>query len=153
MIQILLSNWSYLQFMDFHSAQQKGEAEKAFNLAQKVIMEWDYDVPLDQDEAFLDLTPIQSTKVIREVIAKIDEFTSDIDRDRVGVDFSVWTTRRLLSFNKAQQNHQWRKVEKMMCEICVVDGETMEAPLTAVQGMMMQVAITEKYRKLAEGKN
>ena len=152
MISVLLSNWTYQEFMSFNVSYQKGEVQLAFELASKVITDWEYDAPIS-DTSILDLNPIESAKVMRAIVGKMEEFTEGINPDLVAVDLSLWSTKKFISFNEALVGHQFIKVERMMHVIASIEGVDPEDTLSATQGMMLQFAISRTYQRVMQGKN
>lgn len=154
MLTILLSNWTYQEFMEFNVSHQQGKARRAFELASKVITDWDYSADLDGTKnPVMELNPIESASVMREIIQKVDEFTRELPLDAVDVHLDRWSTGKFLDFNDAQQSFDFNRVERMMHEVAEIDGVEPSDTLSAPQGMAMQMAISNAYRKAIAGKN
>lgn len=150
---LLLSNWTYQEFLEFQSAYQQGNPRRAFELVSKIVIDWDLDVDPSNREAMMDVKIAEATKVMREVIARIDEMTQQFDLNEVVVDLDAWTTRRFFEFNDALVDRNFRRLEPMLHEVASIEGVDPNEPLNAVHGAMMQVAVATEYRKVVEGKN
>ena len=150
-IRLNIAAWTYKDFNQFMAAASVGDQATQFDLAAKLIMNWDYEVPLE--EGLLALGVAEGAEVLRTIMDVLQVIGEDIDVSDVRVNFSKWNTRRFLEFSTASRDSQYDKVVRMLHEVARLDGVDPEEELEFQDGIKMMKAVTEHYRKLITGKN
>lgn len=151
-IKLDVNQWSYKDFNRF-MASTLGEEDPnlKFELADKIIVSWSYDTPVDEGvEALPSLN--ESLQVIAAIYKSINDFTETIDIDGVEVDLSKWNLKRYRRFNDIRKEGDYHKIERMLHEVAKVVGSNPEKPLTALEGARMMRAVSEAITNAMQGK-
>lgn len=151
-IRMNLDAWTYEDYVRFMQAFNKGDNDKLSSLARKLIVSWDYSVPLDSDDAIGELGVAESAELFRTVVTVVTEQGNEIPIDDVNVDFGKWNTRRFFLFDGLRQEGKVKEAEAMLHEIAALEGASPAEPLTYLQGSAMYRAVNEAYKKLVTGK-
>jgi len=154
-IRMALDNWTYQDFTDFVASNNTGDKKTSYRLAEKLIVEWDFDVPLSGSDPLMELSLADSSEVIRTVMNAVKNFADTIEVDHVRVDLGKWNTRKFLEFDEQLQKGNVAKIEKALREVTFhpeVDNAS-DKPLTFSQGVEMIGAVRTAYNKLISGKN
>lgn len=147
-----LRQWSYKQYNQFVAAYSQNREQEAFELALKVIVSWDYPVPLDHEDPIGELEMGQAYEILRALMEAMKQyFDKTIASEVVKVHFK-WKMSRYFKFQEARQANEFDTIERMMREICEIQGAEPDKPLNAVQGALAMIAINEAYAKVVQGK-
>ena len=152
-IKIDLNQWSYNDFNRFvASVSGHGDANLKFELADKVLVSWSYETPIQEGiEALPSLT--EALKVVSTILKTVEDFTDTVEVEGVDLDLSKWTLKRYKEFNETRAEVNHRKAEKMLHEVAKLKGTSPDKPLTAVEGARMMRAVSEAVIKGLKGKN
>lgn len=156
-IRMLPDNWTYADYFAFVTAFRAGNNNETFRLAQKLIMNWDYKVDLNQENAILKLGVGESAEVIRTVFETIGKYIEALDIKAVKVSFDAWDTERFLQFDEWKRTGRFDKTEPMLLEVVTWDKLTEEykdgEPLSFTVAATAYQAVTKAYEKVVSGKN
>ena len=152
-IKLNPENWTYGEYIKFSgSFQGTGDSALSYELAEKLIVAWDYEVALE--EGMYGLPSInEANRVLRTVLDLVGAYAEDIMTDNVVVDLNKWNLKRFLEFDKARSEMKVNKLEALMHEVCRLKGAKAGEPLTYPQGAMMMKAILDDYKRSLSGKN
>jgi len=150
-ITMNIAAWSYKDFNRFMEAAQAGNQQVQYELAEKLIIGWEYETPLE--DGILAVGVAEGAEILRTIMDAIQVIGEDIDYSDVRVNFSDWDTRRFLEFTTASRDSQYDKVVRMLHEVARLDGVNPGEELEFQDGIKMMKAVTEHYRKLITGKN
>jgi len=150
-ITMNIAAWSYKDFNRFMEAAQAGNQQVQYELAEKLIIGWEYETPLE--DGILAVGVAEGAEILRTIMDAIQVIGEDIDYSDVRVNFSDWDTRRFLEFTTASRDSQYDKVVRMLHEVARLDGVNSGEELEFQDGIKMMKAVTEHYRKLITGKN
>ena len=152
-VKLDLDQWSYHEFNKFMaSAVGKEDANIKFDLADKILVSWSYETPIE--EGIFALPNLEeSLLVVAAIFNKINDFVEVVDTEGVDLDLTKWNLKRYQDFNTARQEGSHLRVEKMMHEVAKLTGTDPEVPLTALQGSRMMRAVSDAITKAIQGKN
>ncbi len=152
-IRMNLDLWSHIDYQKFVVAQTTGKGREALNAALKVIVSWDYPIDLSLPNAGGKLSVEDSADLTMTVWKTVSQQIEEMEFEDVTVDFRKWDTDRFFEFAEAQANREYAIAESMLHEVTTLEGASKSAPLTFTQGVKMNKALNDKYRKIVTGKN
>lgn len=152
-LKLDVSVWNYRDFMEFSKLTRKG-ASAAYRKAQEVIVEWGYDIPLEDENALAKLEIEDGVKVIRTIMQTLETAFEELSTADVSVNFKrgKWNTLRIEKFLRALSEFDYAEVSAMVHEVAKVDGVKAGDTLPLTQGAMMVKAIRKRYEDLLQGK-
>lgn len=152
-IRMDLNLWSYQDYVEFLRFFQAGNTAQLFKLAARLLVSWDYEVPLSEEDPLLNLSVHDSGEVLRTINQAIQRYIDDMDVSDVKVDFGKWNTKRLLEFDAARIGGKFEKAQDMLFEIAKLEGVENNQPLSFPDGSKMFKAVNDAYAKVISGKN
>lgn len=152
-LQLDVSVWNYRDFMQFSKLTRKS-ASAAYRKAQEVIIEWDYDIPLSDENAIAKLDLEEGIKVVQSIMSTLSTAFEQLSTADVSVNFKRggWNTLTVEKFLKALQNFDYAEIATMVHEVASVDGVKAGDTLPLAEGAMMVKAIRARYEDLLQGK-
>jgi hypothetical protein len=154
-IRMDLGNWTYADFYAANAAIKEGDQRKAMELVHKLLIGWDYPVPLADENAMAKLPVADSAEVVRTAFTRLGAFLEDLDVSEVKVDLKPWSTETYWAFDEARRQGRVAKAERMVRE--VVEWDKMptdpDEPFSFVVGATVFKAVNDKYTRIIQGKN
>jgi len=153
-IRMLPDNWTYGDYYKFATAFRSGDTPTTFELAQKMIVSWDYKTDLNQKNAIMKLGVAESAEVVRTIMETIGKYIEDLDISEVKVDFSAWDTERFMQFDEFRRTGRFDKTEPMFKEVITWEKLTdSKEPVSFTIGATVYKALNEAYKQIVSGKN
>lgn len=154
-IRMDLNNWKYSDFWAANAAVRDGDQRAAMELVHKLLIGWDYPVPLADPKAMAKLKVADSAEVVRTVFTRIGAFLEDLNVDDIEVDLTPWDTETFWTYDEARRGGKTAKAERMVRE--VVKWENMptdpEEEFSFIVGASIFKAVNDKYTRIIQGKN
>lgn len=152
-IKILPSRWTYVDFVKFTDAlTRKNDYDTAYNLAEDMVVEWDYEIALEPGA--IRLLPLsESTKVLRTVLDMLEGLAADIDTDGVTVAFDKWTLVDMSKYLALKAEGKAEATLRMLAPIIMVDGKPIGPveEVSMVTGLRINKAVTDEYARMLKG--
>lgn len=142
------SAWSYQDFSDFSQALSSVDMERAMIKALKIIIRWDYDVPLDVERPDRLLPFTALPEIVRAIRDTLDNYILSLDVSTVHVDLNKWNMAQFYEFQDAQRVNDVRKLEELIKIVVRFPGETVGDRLTFEQGALASRAVNERMKEL-----
>jgi hypothetical protein len=152
-IDINIHGCTFREYTDFAHAYGAGNSRKAMKLAHKFILRWDFDQPLDAEDAVLKLKVGQAAAVVRTLIEAFDKLFDEAKITEVEVDFDAWNMDRFALFDELRQARKVGEYEPMLHEVAKAKGVKPNEPLSIYNGILFMKAVTEKSKKIFSGGN
>lgn len=152
-IRMNLDNWTYKEYVDFVNAYQTGKMASTYDLAVKLIVDWDYDADLNGSDPMLELGVHESAEVLRTIMESISSYIEKLDTSVIKVDFTKWNTRRLLKFDEAKMTGKFELAQEMLSEVIIGSEIDFSKPLLFPDGATLYKAVNDAYAKVVSGKN
>lgn len=152
-IRLNLDLWTHIDYQKFVQAQTTGKGREALTLARQVIVSWDYPIDLSDPRAAFKLSVEDSADLTMTVWKTVNQQIEELEFGDVTVNFRKWDTERFFEFAEAQSERNYALAETMLHEVASMEGASPEKPLTFTQGVKMQKAVGDKYKKIVTGKN
>jgi hypothetical protein len=154
-IRMDLNNWTYADFYAANAAIKDGDQRKAMELVHKLLIGWDYPVPLADENAMARLSVADSAEVVRTAFTRLGTFLEDLDVSDVKVDLKPWSTETYWTFDEARRMGRVAKAERMVREVVEWDKlpDDPDEPFSFVVGATVFKAVNDKYTRIIQGKN
>jgi hypothetical protein len=152
-IDIDIHGTTYKDYVEFYAANASSKGKEVRRLAQKFILRWDFEVPLDQDNAVGKLKVSEGAQVLRTILEAVDGLFDSAKIGQVTVDMDVWDMDRLFLFTELQQERKVSEYEPMLHEVAKLEGVDPEKPLSLYNGILLVKAVTEASKKVFNGGN
>lgn len=144
-IRILLANWSFAEGTRFFKSLREGDMETVYNLAHRVIVSWDYDVPLDQDDAIFEIGVAEAVEVVNTIADTVNAWIETTDVNYIKLNLGAWKNRDFLDFERYREEGRFSLMEAKLREIYPEMGEK---ELDYPTGALVIKALGEAYKKL-----
>lgn len=147
------NQWNYKDFLAFTKAMTTNDQLGAYKLAQRIIIEWDYDISLNETNALAMLPLAEGAKVVRSVMESLNQALESMSFNDVAVSFEKagWNTLSYIEFQKALSSQDYPTIAKMLLEVCTIEGLDPEQTLPLVEGVQMVKAVQDRHRKILSG--
>lgn len=146
-----LSNWSYEDFLKFLSLIRAGDQRGTFASIRKIIVGWDYDVDLNDEDCMEELGLVEGTELLSAVNTTIEEFGKTTAITDFKVNLKPWKNRDFNAFLDAQSASNATVLETMVKQVVAFPNS--DKSLNAIDGILCMRAINAAYTKLLTGKN
>lgn len=134
--------WSYQDYSDFLTYVSRGDWEQAMPLIMRIVVSWDYDVPLAPN-AYEDL-PFPALRAIALTVREtLSAYQENVDIRDVRVDMSRWKMKDFFKFREAAKKGDVETLETMMKKVVRMKGVTPSKRLTFEQGVKITQAINK----------
>lgn len=152
-VTLNIANWSYADLSDFAKAIGTGNQEAAFAKARKIIVDWEYDVDLNDDDAMNELGMLEGIEVMEAINTTIAGYLNNSDVSDYKVNFKKWKNKDFFAFNEARREGNAAVIERMLRDVVEIPGASDDRPLSAVQGSLAIRAVNKAYERRLNGKN
>lgn len=152
-IYLDLDRWTHIDYLKWSAARARGDNRYVFSKAQDLIARWDYTVDLADPKAIYKIGVEESAEVVRTVADTLNKYIDEASFEEVKVNFRGWDTERFFEFAEAQVAGEWAKAEAMIREVATLEGVQADKPLSFAQGVKLNKAVNDKYKKIVTGKN
>jgi hypothetical protein len=140
---------TYVELQQLVDHLASDDLNKALRIARRVIVAWDYEIPLTDPDPFPKLDLGQPYEVVRTILDNITKLTED-KWESVVVDFKKagWNYGTNLAFLELRHKKDWAAIEQQLRNLV-----GLEKPMSATQGAIVFKAYSEAYNKAVSGKN
>ncbi len=153
-IRMLPDNWTYRDYYKFATAFRTGDTATTFDLAHKLIMQWDYTTDLKLPNAIMKLGVAESAEVVRTVMETIGNYIEALDVEPLVVNFDAWDTEKFMKFDEFRRVGNFDKAEAMVYDVVTWEGLPEKGnDFSFTQGATVYKAINEAYKRIVSGKN
>jgi hypothetical protein len=145
------NKWSYEDFNDYVNATNSGNMELAFLILKDIIVDWEYDVSLDEERPDLSLPYTALPDIIFAVGKQLDAFYNDLNIvDDVTVDMKGWSMEDYYNYQTAAENNDLVAVEAFMKQVATPNDEDYDPSerLDFGHGLLMRKGIEKAQEAL-----
>lgn len=135
------NNWTFEDYSKYLAALLRSNWQEAFQLLMKIVVAWDYDVPLGPN-AYEDLPFSELKEITESVKATLETFQEGLDTSKVQVDMSKWKMRDFFAFQTAARTNDLETLETLMKKVARMRGVERDKRLTFEQGALLSKAIS-----------
>ena len=140
-----VKKWSYQDYMDFMIALRDGNWAVAMPMVMRILVAWDYDVPLSPT-AYKKLPYPALPEIAHTVSDSLEAFLNGLDLDAVEVDLGRWTMDDFLSYQQAARDRNIPRLEALLRQVGV-NIDVRSDRLSFLDGALLSVAVSRAIKE------